>query len=196
MTDHNTFDEPSIQSAQPGAPTQPAAAAPGPRPGHRPGSPPVQPGQPAPVDPAALTDYNGNQSFHAAVAEGAPVPAEELDGPPRLSVVLPINGKDEIFTLQEITRDSIALLQALSTLADNDAERAGAVFESMLGPAEYKRLQRLIRPALRDVAARHAADPENNPSIADVWVSMAEAITKPLTELADDPKRRDSLLGS
>lgn len=150
---------------------------------------------PPPVDPDLLEDYAEFKQWKRLQEErqqeqtAAAVDFENL--------VLEIQDGQDVhsFRMVDVTdRDVHAHLEALSTFAENNIERASALFQTLLEPGEYDRLKRLVGPMFRRVAAAHRQDP-TQPSVEDVWVGMARTITKPIEELQADPKRLDSLRG-
>lgn len=194
-------DQPHISDNAPsGLPDQRPPSAPAPHSGGQP-NPGGQTDQPDPVDPAALEDYAEFQAWKRAKAEREEITLVATGGPAALDIdtlKLEIPDGDTIHTFEiaNLDKDVLAHLQVLATFADTDMDRAAAIFEALLGPVEYERLRKTVRPMFRRIALAHSQDPEANPSIADVWTGMAEAVAKPIQELASDPKRIDSLRGA
>ena len=158
-----------------------------------------EPDAPAPVDPDLLPDYAEFQAWKKRQAEIA-ADAETANGEALDVARLKLRIRDgetvhEFSTVDVTDRDVLAHLQMLVTFAENESDRAAAVFEAVLGPTEYVRLQRTIRPMMRRIRLAHEADPENNPSVTETWAGMIETIAGPIQELASDPKRLDSLRG-
>ena len=154
------------------------------------------PDQPPPVDPSTLSDYDeflawkrANEEREQARADGAALDVDQL------KLEIPDGDTVHEFLIVDLTKDVLAHLQVLATFADTDMDRAAAIFEALLGPTEYERLRRTVRPMFRRIAQAHIDDPEANPSVADVWTNMAQAVATPIQELARDPKRIDSLRG-
>lgn len=175
---------------------------------HRPtGSPtgpprngPAEP--PPPVDPQLLDDYEQFQAWKRLRDEAAAANGELADtGDSALdpaSFKLRIRDGETVHEFQtvDVTDENVlAHLQVLVTFAESDTDRAAAVFEAVLGPVEYVRLQKMIKPMLRRIDAAHAADPDGNPSVLETWQNMIATVAKPIQELASDPKRLDSLRG-
>lgn len=179
MSSH-VSDDPSEPGGRPPSDWQPTPAA--------------QPSAPPPVDPSTLPDYAEYQAWKQAQAErqraaGEP-PAVDFE---RLVLRIPDGETVHEFRTVDVTDENvIAHLQLLVTFADNDMDRAGALFEALLGPAEYDRLRKAIRPMIRRIGLAYFEDPENNPSIQDVWVNMARTISEPIKHLQSDPKDYDS----
>lgn len=166
-----------------------------------PNSPPAeQPedGQPPPVDPASLADYAEFEAWKKAKDERkageATSAAAALDFE-QLKLEIPDGDTVHEFLIIDLNRDVLAHLQVLATFADTDMDRAAAIFEALLGPVEYERLRKTVRPMFRRIALAHQEDPENAPSVGDIWTNMARAISEPIQELSKDPKRIDSLRG-
>lgn len=150
--------------------------------------------QPPPVDPEALADYAEFEAFRKAKAEAD---ATEPEMPEAVELV--VDGQVRRYEMTRLDKDVLAHLQVLTTFADNDAEKAVAVFEALLLPDAFDALKTDLRPALqqirRDQAAAKAKGEEPGPGISDVWVAMARTVTEPLQELIKDPKRAASLAG-
>lgn len=154
---------------------------------------------PPDIDPQLLPDYQEFLAFKARQRENGAVepagvePSVDID---RLVLEIPDGDKMHRFQMVDVTnRDVLAHLQVLITFAENDMDRAAAIFEALLGPHEYDRLRKIVRPMFRRIAAAHMDDPDNNPSVETVWVEMASTISKPIAEMANDPKGQDSQRG-
>lgn len=162
----------------------------------RPANTPTAPPEPPPaVDPSTLPDYAEFQAWKARQTE-ASKPSEASIDVEELVLEIPDGDTVHRFTTVDITDDNVvAHLQVLVTFADNDMDRAGALFEALLGPIEYDRLRRTIRPMMRRIGAAYFDDPENNPSIQDVWIGMARTIAEPIKKLQSDPKYAGSQPG-
>lgn len=182
--------------------------------GGRPDGPPKEGKQPD-VDPELLADYAEFQSWKAAqaeaAAEGQVVPAgsaevandgaEDSRQIKLLEVPIPGGGPDgtervEQYSLVDVDRDVLAHLSMLTTLADTDMDKAQALFEAMLLPADYVRLRRDVKVAARNIRNAALADPDSDVlSIEDLWGAIADAVAEPLRELSSDPKRVALLRG-
>lgn len=190
MSNHQPIsDENPSNLPEPVAPNKPAAQ----------GANQPKDGETPPVDPASLADYAEFQAWKQSQAEreagDATSAAAALDVQ---SLVLEIPDGDTVHTFRivDLSKDVLAHLQVLATFADTDMDRAAAIFEALLGPVEYERLRKTVRPMFRRIALAHEQDPENKPSVGDVWTNMATAISQPIKELSEDPKRIDSLRGA
>lgn len=181
----NVSDESPSSLPAPAPPRSPTAAAAG------------QPSdQPPPVDPESLADYAEFRAWKESQAEREePEPGTAALDVAALKLEIPDGDQVHTFRIVDLSRDVLAHLQVLATFADTDMDRAAAIFEALLGPVEYDRLRKTVRPMFRKIAAAHLTDPDGNPSVADVWTNMATAISQPIKELTDDPKRIDSLRG-
>lgn len=154
---------------------------------------------PPPVDVNLLADYAEFEAWkRAREADAAESPAA-LAAPTVLELSLPPArpGADPVvkkYRLAPLDRDVIVHLQVLVTFSDTDQDKAIALFDALLEPDEFDRLQKDLRPALRQIRRARAADP-NAPSIEDTWVAMAQAVAEPLQALVADPKAAASLIG-
>lgn len=160
-----------------------------------PGGPQTRPDSegPPPVDVSTLPDYEEFQAFKLHQAELAKRSSGEAVLPD--SIVLVFGGAEHTYRLVDIDNDVLSHLTVLTTFAENSADKAVALFEALLTPDDFDRLRNDIRPAMRDVRRKHMKDPENAPSISDVWIEMAEAVATPIKEFVADPKRVGSLAG-
>lgn len=154
---------------------------------------------PPPVDVNLLADYAEFESWKRARAADADESAEALAAPTVLELSLPPvrPGGDMIvksYRLAPLDRDVIVHLQVLVTFSDTDQDKAIALFDALLEPDEFDRLQKDLRPALRQIRRARAADP-TAPSIEDTWVAMAQAVAEPLQVLVSDPKAAALLIG-
>lgn len=158
-----------------------------------------------PVDPTLLDDYENQQAFREFLEERQRKQQREAaaadNAPATLDVnrlVLEIPDGDDVHTFEtvDVTDENVlAHLQILITFSDTDMDRAGALFEALLGPHEYDRLRKTIRPMIRRIGAAWFDDPENNPSIQDVWINMARTISEPIRRMQADPKDSGSQHG-
>lgn len=209
MSDHEHITDEAPPSAAPA--TAGPAQAPRPGPG-RPDGPPKE-GKAPDVDPELLEDYADFKAWRAARAEAeAVVPAGSAEVAQGyagsdtrqikvLEVPIPGGGpggeeRVEQYHLVDIDRDVLAHLSMLTTLADTDMDKAQALFEAMLLPADYVRLRRDVKVAARNIRNAAIADPNAEVlSIEQLWGAIADAVAEPLRELSADPKRVALLRG-
>lgn len=180
-------------------------------------TPSDRPEERPPVDPDLLADYAEQEGFREFLDEwearkaggGEPVPFNGTGARPPVSHVgpvkvleVPIPGEEKArrYTLVDIDRDVIAHLSMLTTLADTDMDKAQALFEAMLLPADYVRLRRDVKLAARrlreiSIEAAERGEAVEVPSIEELWRGVADAVSAPLKELNEDPKRAALLRG-
>lgn len=145
------------------------------------------------IDPLSVEDLAEFKAWKEAQAEYSKADLPSI--PNKLELVDPSKpDKVHEFRLAPLDEDVLATLQALATFAETDTERAAAMFQAVLLPGEYERLKAMMPRFIRDVRKRRIADGEA-PSVADVWVAMANELVGPLMEAMQDPKRFASQLG-
>lgn len=155
---------------------------------------------PPPVDVNLLADYAEFEAWkRARAADADESPAGLAAAPTVLELALPPARPGaaptvKTYRLAPLDRDVIVHLQVLVTFSDTDQDKAIALFDALLEPDEFDRLQKDLRPALRQIRRARAADP-SAPSIEDTWVAMAQAVAEPLQALVADPKAAASLIG-
>lgn len=150
-------------------------------------------GQTPEVDPDELADYAEFEAWKQSRRAAAAAVDPPREAPKSLTLTLP-DGTENVYELLPVDEDTVAMLSALVTMADTDAEKASAVFDSVLHPDSYDKLKRDLGPVLRNIRRERLRNPDA-PSVMDTWVALAQAIVAPLQELMDDPKKRDSLAG-
>lgn len=149
----------------------------------QPEAPEPEPAAPAEVAPEDYAKFQAWQADQAAAAKG-----NGTDPPERRQIVIELAGEDRYYTLADSAEEVRAYLGALVTFADTASERAAAIFEAALEPDDFERLQRDIRPVLRQVRRDHMADPENNLSVAETWQALADGVIDAIQEMLGDPK--------
>lgn len=159
---------------------------------------PTSPGKsekPEPIDPASLDDYAEFQQWKRAQEDDAAKAGDSERVRVFVEIPLPSTNKTLRYELLNLGEDQIAQLQMLAVFAQNDLDHMKAMFESVFGPDQYEDLAKHVRAASRDILKAHAADPENNPSLMEVWRSLTSAVIGVVEELSNDPKFNGSDTG-
>ena len=105
-----------------------------------------------------------------------------------------IDGRDVVYQLRDLTKDVLTYFHILVTAATKEADKAMALFQSLLVPDDYDRLLADIAPLLHIVSRANYEDP-TKPSVNDTWTALAEGVAVGIKAVMDDPKLQDWLAG-